>query len=209
MEVTGQMEQSGECTLPVLEGDIRDLASALEQHRNVIARYVRNMVRDSADAEDLIQETFIRAVRQQGTLRDQDALLSWLYRIATHVCLDHLRQKARMRDRQHEQPAEELPIEDVRAESPLQLVQRNEMSECVQRYVAQLSDNYRAALMLHDVDGASAIEIAQLLDLPLSTVKMRIHRARRNLQSLLHEACGFRQDNRGVLVCDPKTRVED
>lgn len=69
---------------------------------------------------------------------------------------------------------------------------------------AQHSDDYRAALLLHDVDGASAVEIVQLLGLPLTTVMMRIHRARRNLQDMLHKACGLSQDDRGVLVCEPK-----
>lgn len=202
------MEQSGGCTLPILEHSAGDMSQRLEQHRGAISRYIRNMVRDSADAEDLTQETFIRAVRQQATLRDQDALLSWLYQIATHACLDHLRQKTRLRDRRHEQPVEEVQIEDHRAESPLLVVQRNQMSECVQGYVAQLSDNYRAVLLLHDVDGASAIEIARLLDLPLSTVKMRIHRGRRKLQDMLRQACGFHQDNRGVLVCAPKVQPD-
>ena len=78
------------------------------------------------------------------------------------------------------------------------------MSACVQQYVAHLSDAYRAVLLLHDVDGLNNGEISELLGLPLTTVKMRLHRARRKLQAMLHKACAFDKDERGVLVCDPK-----
>lgn len=176
----------------------------LEQYRLVIARYIRNMVRDSADAEDLTQETFIRAFRQRATLRDETALLSWLYQIATHVALDRLRQRIRMRNRQDEQRPEEMYVEDKSTLSALSVIQQNEMSECVQAYVTRLSDGYKTVLLLHDVDGLTASEIADLLGLPLTTVKMRLHRARRKLQAMLQEACALGQDERGVLVCDPK-----
>ncbi len=80
------------------------------------------------------------------------------------------------------------------------------MSECVQRHVASLSDSYKAVLLFHDVDGLTADEIEQLLKLPLTTVKMRLHRARRQLQVALHNACAFGGDKRGVFVCEPRRR---
>lgn len=178
----------------------------VEQHRTAISRYIRKMVRDGTEAEDLTQETIIRAIRQRSSLRDDAALLGWLYRIATHVSLDRLRQRARLQARHDDQRSEDIEIEDKHAESPLSIVQRQEMSSCVQQYVAALPDTYRAVLLLHDVDGLMASEIAQLLGLPLTTVKMRLHRARQKLQSKLSEACAFGQDDRGVLVCDPKQR---
>ncbi len=70
--------------------------------------------------------------------------------------------------------------------------------------MANLSDAHKAVLLLHDADGLTAVEIAALLELPLSTVKMRLHRARRQLQTALDEACKFEQDERGVFVCEPK-----
>ncbi len=78
------------------------------------------------------------------------------------------------------------------------------MSSCVQRYVGRLSDSYRAIILLHDADGLTANEISNLLQLPLTTVKMRLHRARRQLQAALKEACEFGRDARGVFICEPK-----
>ena len=183
--------------------------SGLEQYRTVIARYIRKMVRDGADTEDLTQETFIRAFRQRDTLRDDAALLSWLYQIATHVCVDRLRQRARMQSRRNEQAVEELHVADQRTPSALMVAEQGETSACVQQYVARLSDEYRAVLLLHDVDGLTNGEISELLGLPLTTVKMRLHRARRKLQAMLQKACAFGQDERGVLVCDPKSPTVD
>ena len=176
----------------------------MEQYRPAVTRYIRHLVRDAAEAEDLAQETLLRAYRQRTTLRDAAALESWLYQIATHVSIDRLRQRARTVERQVNAPIEDLPIADRNRPSPLTIVQQTEMSECVQRYVADLSDAYKAVLLFHDVNGLTADEIAHLLQLPLTTVKMRLHRARRQLEAALNNACAFGRDERDVFICEPK-----
>jgi len=176
-----------------------------EKFRVRVTRYIRYLIRDAAEAEDLAQETLIKAYRLRNTLRDSAALESWLYQIATHISIDRLRQRARTIARQVETPVEELPIADRARPSALTIIQQTEMGECVQRYVAELSDAYRAVLLLHDEDGLTADEIARVLDLPLTTVKMRLHRARQKLQARLNEACSFGGDDRGVFVCEPKS----
>jgi RNA polymerase sigma factor (sigma-70 family) len=161
----------------------------MERHRAAVTRYIHYLVRDAAEAEDLAQETLLRAHCQRTTLRDPAALKSWLYRIATHVSIDRLRQRARTVERQVNAPIEDLPIADRNRPSPLSIVQQTEMSECVQRYVADLSDAYKAVLLFHDANGLTADEIAHLLQLPLTTVKMRLHRARRQLEAALNSKC--------------------
>ena|ERR1035437_1240152 len=175
-----------------------------ERYRARLTRYIHYLVRDAGEAEDLTQETLLRAYRQQSMLRDSAALESWLYQIATHISVDRLRQRARTVARQVHTPVEELPIEDRDRPSPLRVIQQTEMSECVRRYVADLSDPYKAVLLLHDADGLTADEIAHMLELPLTTVKMRLHRARQRLQAALNEACAFERDDRGVFICEPK-----
>jgi RNA polymerase sigma-70 factor (ECF subfamily) len=175
-----------------------------EPYRGALTRYIRYLVRDATEAEDLAQEALIRAHRQRDTLRDPAALESWLYQIATHVSIDRMRQRAKAAERQVEEPVEDMPLPDSRQPSALTIIQQEEMSACVQRYVAQLSDTYKAVLLLCDADGLSAKETAELLELPLTTVKMRLHRARQRMQAALKEACEFECDERGVLVCEPK-----
>ncbi len=184
---------------------MREPAPAFDEHyRGPVTRYIRYLVRNAADAEDLAQEVFLRAHQQLQTLRDPAALESWLYQIATHMSIDRMRQRAKAREREAGAPVEDLPIADQRRPSPLAIVQQDEMGTCVQRYVATLSDGYKAVLLLHDSDGLTAEEIARLLRLPLTTVKMRLHRARRQLQVALKAACDFERDARGVFVCEPK-----
>lgn len=180
-------------------------ADDVEQYRPAVTRYIRYLIRDAAEAEDLAQETFLRAHQQRETLRDTGALESWLYQIATHISIDRMRQRTRSLARLTDKPAEDLPIIDQKR-SPLAIVQQNEMSGCVQQYVSKLSDPHRAVLLLHDADGLTAEEIANLLELPLTTVKMRLHRARRQLQTALDDACAFGRDERGVFVCEPKPK---
>ncbi len=176
----------------------------LERYRGAITRYIQYLVRDAAEAEDLAQEAFVRAHRQRETLRDPAALESWLYQIATHVSIDRMRQRAKSAERHVDEPVEELPVADAAQASPLTVLQQDEMSACVQRYVAKLSDGYKAVILLHDADGLTANEIADLLQLPLTTVKMRLHRARQQLQAALNDACEFEHDERGVFICEPK-----
>ena len=175
-----------------------------EKYRARLTRYIGYLLRDAAEAEDLTQETFIRANQQQGTLRDPAALESWLYRIATRVSLDRLRQQKRTSGRCVKVPAEELAIVDEALPSPFTVIQQAEMSECVDRYTADLPDHYKAVLLLHDADGLTSEEIARLLRLPLTTVKMRLHRARQHLKDALNKACAFGRDDRGVFICELK-----
>ncbi len=176
----------------------------IEQYRVAVTRYIRYLVKDAAEAEDLAQEAFIRAYRQQDTLRDPAALESWLYQIATHASIDRLRQRRKTAERQLVEPVEELPIADPARPSALTVLQQQEMGTCIQQYVGKLSDAYKAVLLLHDTDGFTASEISEVLHLPLTTVKMRLHRARRQLQAALRQACEFAHDERGVFVCEPK-----
>ncbi len=176
----------------------------VERYRDPVTRYIRYLIRNGAEADDLTQEVFLRAHQQLPTLRDPAALESWLYQIATHASIDRMRQRAKALEREVDASVEELPLADQRRPSPLVVVQQDEMSTCVQRYVASLSDAYKAVLLLHDSDGLTAEEIAHLLRLPLTTVKMRLHRARRQLQAALKSACDFGHDERGVFVCEPK-----
>jgi RNA polymerase sigma-70 factor, ECF subfamily len=181
----------------------RALDFASSDHYERILRYVRSLVRDLDEAQDLTQETFLRAQRRRDSLRDPDALLPWLYSIATHVSLDRLRQRARQAQAQSDLDPEAVSPPDP-APSAGHLVEQEDMSDCVEAYVSELRDSYRAVLLMHDVKGLSAREIAELLGDTTGSVKIRLHRARKQLRAALAAGCEFTQDERGTLVCDPK-----
>jgi RNA polymerase sigma-70 factor (ECF subfamily) len=177
--------------------------AAFSEHYARISRYVRSVVRDAGEAEDLTQETCLRAYRRRDSLRDPDAVVPWLYSIATHVGLDRLRHRARQAPTQSEVDPEAVSAPD-RSPNAEDLVEQEDMSTCVQAYVGGLRDSYRAVLLMHDVQGLTSREIAELLGDSTGSVKIRLDRARTQLQAELESGCEFTHDERGTLVCDPK-----
>lgn len=179
--------------------------AAFERYRDRIHRHVRRMVRNRADAEDLTQETFLRAHRQLGELRDPAALGSWLYRIATNVCCEFLRPSL-ARQALHPGPGPDEPeLADelqLAAEGPGldQLLDLAAMSACGAELIEKLPPSYRSVLLLHDLQGLTSPEIARLLRCSPGAVKIRLHRARREFRALLEAGCELYRDERGVLV---------
>jgi RNA polymerase sigma-70 factor (ECF subfamily) len=173
-----------------------------DYHR--IFRYILSMVRDTAEAEDLTQETFLRAYRRRDTLRDEGAQTAWLYRIATHVCLDRLRQYARRAPMETDADLDGVDVPESDTPSLQKTIERDEMSECVQRYLIRLADSYRAVILLHDMHDLTAAEIAQLLGASLANVKIRLHRARIKLKAALEAGCEFSLDESSTLTCESK-----
>ncbi len=184
-----------------------DPGQVVVEHRSRIYRYVLSMARDPDTAEDLTQETFLRALRRLGSLRDRAALVPWLYRLATNVFIDWVRAEDRRRlARTGGQNGDETDLV-AKIPDPVAAVDRrieqSEMSECVQDFVDDLPDDFRSVILLHDAHGLSNPEIAQMLGLTVATTKIRIHRGRMRLRQSLEAGCTFEPDDRGVTVCDP------
>lgn len=177
---------------------------ALDRQRARIHGYILRMVRNPADADDLTQETLLRAHRSLASLRDDTALVSWLYRIATRVCYDRFREVSRL-------PRHEA-LDDVREDADRlaprldEVLGRQEMSACVQEYITKLPDSYRSVILLHDVHGLSCRELADMQACSLETVKIRLHRARARLRQALALGCHLSYDERNALVCGRKER---
>lgn len=185
--------------------DIKDATALFKGSYPRIFRYILSMVRDTTTAEDLTQETFLRAYHRRDSLREAVAQTAWLYRIATHVCLDHLRQSARRRPMESETDLTEVDIAEPDTPSLQQTIEQDEMSGCIQRYLNRLSDSYRSVTLLHDMHELTALEIAELLGESLAAVKIRLHRARRKLKAILEAGCAFSYDERNVLTCESKS----
>jgi RNA polymerase sigma-70 factor (ECF subfamily) len=184
-----------------------DFAEVFRQYRRPIYNYLLRMTQNQAEAEDLTQETFIRAHGSLPTFRGEASLSTWLYRIATNTSLDHLRRRSTRQARTA------LPLEKMEFDvdqdgdtpsSPEQLATCSEMSACVQEFVQGLPPDHRAVLVLKDLQGLKNREIAEVLDCSLATVKIRLHRARTKLREALDAGCDFSHDERNVFVCEPK-----
>jgi RNA polymerase sigma-70 factor (ECF subfamily) len=190
-------------------GDSANLTSAavFGEYRDRIFSYILRLVRDPAEADDLVQETFLRVHKQLASLRDPATVSPWLYRIATNVAYDRLRQRARQPAPGTKDTGSEgssLPEDPPDRDAPRidQAFEQAEMSACVQEFIEELPDDYRAAILLHDLQGLTNPEIAEVLGCSLDTVKIRLHRARQKLREALATGCDFSHDERGVFVCD-------
>jgi len=168
--------------------------------RELVRRYERpvfslvfRMVRDSATAEDLAQDAFIKVLNHLDKYRPEFKFSSWLFKIANNVTIDFLRRRqldtVSMSGSPHAQTAADVEATsfDVGSpdESPLEAMESKELGSAIERAIAQLRPEYRSCILLRHVEGRSYEEIAATLDLPLGTVKTYIHRARHQLREAL------------------------
>jgi RNA polymerase sigma-70 factor (ECF subfamily) len=189
---------------PKTDQEIVVLARAGEEaaYRELIRRYERplfsllfRMVRDRELAEDLAQETFVKALNAIESYRPEFKFSSWIFKIANNAAIDHLRRRELDTLSLEGSPQAETPeaIEATalqiggRQESPLAEVEARELGGQIEAAIAQLRPEYRSCILLRHVEGRAYEEIAEILNLPLGTVKTYIHRARNELrQALAH-----------------------
>ncbi len=183
-----------------------DAGELFEQYHDRIYRYVLRIMRNPGEAEDLTQDIFVRAYCRRDSLRDQQALVAWLYRIATRVCLDRLRQHKPEFSLEGETDGNLTAGASSPHSSALEIAERTETSECVQRCLQFLPDRYRAVIILCEIYSLTAAQMASVLGENLTTVKMRLHRARRMLRRVMECGCAVSNDCHGVPVCQPKSQ---
>ena len=155
-------------------------------HGASLTRLALRLTGNRADAEDLVQETYVRALRALSTF-EPGSVDAWLRRIATNLFLDQARRRARLRFDPFPEGAEERVA--TQAEGPERSFERAHLDVDVAAALDQLPADYRAAVVLCDLEGYSYQEVADTLGLKLGTVRSRIHRGRTLLrQTLAHRA---------------------
>jgi RNA polymerase sigma-70 factor (ECF subfamily) len=178
------------------------LAEIAEELSRPLLQYLRRYTGDPHLAEDLLQETLIRIGRGLPGFEGRAQLKTWAFSIATRVAADHFRQPANRARIVDLAETAELADSDHSVEQRLVV---DEMNSCVRQVIDSLPEDYRAALVLHDLEGLTAEQTAEITHCSLPTAKIRIHRARMRLADALREACDFYLDSDNVLRCDRKT----
>jgi RNA polymerase sigma-70 factor (ECF subfamily) len=158
------------------------------------------MTRNPADAEDLVQETFLRAYRGFGGFQEGSNLRAWLYRILTNTFINQYRSRQRRPDETELDETEDLYL--FRRLGGLEAARAGRSAEDelmdwftddeVREALDDLPDNFRVPVLLADVEGFSYREIAEMLDVPIGTVMSRLHRGRKSLQKGLFEYASAR-----------------
>lgn len=156
-----------------------DITSLYETYGSAILVHLHRLVSDREAAEDLCQETFIKALRSWERRDPQASVAAWLYRIATNTAYDHLRRRQRIRFT----PLDSSPSFDIATPGESQIDEQ----EPVRQALAQLPAIYRLPLIMHSCDGRSTHEIARTLGCSNSAVKTRLFRARERFREVYQQ----------------------
>jgi RNA polymerase sigma-70 factor (ECF subfamily) len=175
------------------DGDETAFRELVRRYQRPVFSLVYRMVRDRELAEDLAQETFIKVLNAIDSYRPEHKFSSWIFKIANNAAIDHLRRReldtlsldgapdAVTPDRQE---ATALQLGN-RAESPLDELEARELGSQIERAISRLRPEYRSCIILRHIEGRPYEEIAEILALPLGTVKTYLHRARAELREQL------------------------
>jgi RNA polymerase sigma-70 factor (ECF subfamily) len=154
--------------------------------------FLKVRTRTEADAEDLLQEVFVRIQKRLPELREPAKLQGWVYRIARNVVTDHYRAR-----RDH-------AVLDFDPDDPdaVDLEGRDvvDLTPTLRRFVAELPTEYREPLVRHEFQGEPLVEVAAALGLSLTATKSRVRRARMRLREMLDACCRFEFDRRGRVI---------
>lgn len=175
----------------VLDGDGRAFEHLVRKHNRLLYRTARGVLRDDAEAEEAVQETYMRAYAALRQFRRDARLATWLVRIALNVAFERLRRQAPLAQYPEDEAA--MDFDDDQAMSPGMAhhgdpevsAARAEMRQLLERSVDALGPTYRTVFILRAVEGFSVEETAAALGLTETAVKVRFHRARQQLQAAL------------------------
>jgi RNA polymerase sigma-70 factor (ECF subfamily) len=174
-----------------LQNDASAFDEVVSRYKTRVYNYVYRMIGDEQEAEDLTQEVFIRMYTSLPRFRNQSTLNTWLFRIASNLCIDRFR-----RNRKHQAVAFSLDeisengdssqreVADTRFE-PSRMADSSEMSGKIEDALLSLPEKLRAVALLYDVEGLAYEEIAAIVGCPLGTVKSRLFNARARMRAKL------------------------
>lgn len=174
-----------------------------------ILHYLSRML-GPEEAEDVAQEVFEKVNRSLAGFKGQSKLSTWIYRIATNTAIDKLRSASFKQSANQEALAEAVGAKAQntwthQAQTSVdQKVIRKEMSECVREFIDRLPPDYSTILILSEIEGFKNKELAEILQISLENVKVRLHRARVSLKKELDKGCDFYHNEEGTLACDRK-----
>jgi RNA polymerase sigma-70 factor (ECF subfamily) len=157
-------------------GDQSSVGCLIAKHRNRLIRTATNLLRDRHEAEDVAQESFLKAFREITKLRDDRAFSGYLYRICVRLCMDRLRLKrAELVEFDSAQPHQGGAVEN---------------RVVIEKLLSQLAPELRTTLVLREMEQLSYEEVAEIMRVPVGTVRSRLHTARERFRKLWIEAIG-------------------
>ncbi len=176
-------DESQKAAGPLDESTTTEFDALVEEHSNFVYNVAFKMMGNPEDAEDVAQDAFLSAYRAFGRFRGESRATTWLYRITVNAALMRLR-KTKLARTLTQTGLEDTEVVDWNA-SPHKEAVNTELGEKIQGGIDQLEPDLRAAVVTRDVEGFSNVEAAEILDITVSALKSRLHRARILLRQYL------------------------
>ena len=177
------------------QGDSEAIEQLILKYQNHIYNVILRMCRNTDDAAELTQETFVKIIKKIDDFEGRSSFYTWAFRIAVNLTLNYCQRSARLditsldiedkkRNRQTRRQLKEFLI-DESCPDPAIVAQNKELCEIVIQSLMKLDDAHRTVVVLRDIEGMNYARIAEVLDIELGTVKSRLSRARSNLRKIM------------------------
>ena len=173
-----------------------DSQSVWEDFHGRLRSFVSRRVKQPADAEDVVQEIFLRIHRNLSTVKDEARLPAWIFKIARNAIVDYFRKNARSA----EGLAEDFDLPAPTEQSEIDCSALKELAHCLEPMIEALPESYRHAIHLTELKGVAQSKAAKQTGLSVSGMKTRVQRARRKLKTMLLQCCEIELDNRRGVV---------
>lgn len=170
----------------VLAGDSSQFEILMRRYNQRLFRVARGILADDAEAEDVMQETYVRAFRELARFRGEARFSTWLTRIACHEALARARKRRRLVSISGGEP----PDPPAETAGPERELENRELHTVLREAVEVLPDPLRSVFCLREIEGLSTEETADALGLTVENVRVRLHRAKRSLREMLDERIG-------------------
>ena len=187
------MNDDAQLISQALAGQTAAFGQLVQKYQDRLYNTVVHVAGNAEDAKDVVQEAFVQAFLKLESFQGASAFYTWLYRIAFNVAATHRRRRGAMRS------AEQIASTEGHlrgsgdgsprnsADGPGERLEREERCQQVRHAISQLAEEHRVVLVLREMDGCCYETIAEILDLPVGTVRSRLHRARMQLREQLKE----------------------
>ncbi|MDP4617449.1 MAG: RNA polymerase sigma factor RpoE [Burkholderiaceae bacterium] len=187
----------------VKNGDKEAFNLLVLKYQRKVGRLVRRLVSNSDEADDVVQDAFIKAYRALPQFRGDSAFYTWLYRIAVNTAKNHLVSRGKrpislseLTSNEGDDESFEVPVVTIDNNTPEAELMSRQIAEAVNRAVSALPEELQTALSLREIDGLSYEEIAEAMNCPIGTVRSRIFRAREAVAAELKPLLNVSPDRR-------------
>jgi len=176
-----------------------ELDAVLSSYRPRLAAFMAKVSKNEGDVEDLVQETLIRVARGWDGFRGESMLSTWIFQIASNICVDYFRAGSSL-----PQPYQKEKEIEGASEGIVGQIERKEVGTCVRDGIAHLPESYTRILIMHYLEGAPLKAIAAAEGTTVNAAKVRLHRARKRFHDYCAASCEVSGDASGDVVCTPK-----